>query len=113
MGTYWNKGAYMVGQSYNEPHEGVIVYFRTLEIVPEVRTRGLSDALSGDYPEAKVTAIWRGSLQSAEDFEKVIRQARPVVLEKADLGPCVSKWDLDYVVEKVGPERKVSIRPCS
>jgi len=47
-------------------------------------------------------------LDSTDHFDKILADGKPVILEGLDLGPCLVKWDADYLVEKIGPSHEVS-----
>lgn len=56
---------------------------------------------------AEVKSVRRIRLHSKESFEKITADGRPVILEGLDLGPCLTKWNLDYLVKQIGSNRKV------
>ncbi len=53
--------------------------------------------------------IRRIKLKSRNDFDKVVRDGKPVVLEGLNIGKCVSSWDFEYLTNKIG-NRKVTSR---
>lgn len=58
---------------------------------------------------SQVTDIKRVAIKTREDFERIRDTGEPVILEELDIGPCVEKWDPEYLKEKVGHDRKVCI----
>ena len=38
---------------------------------------------------------------------------KPAIIEGLDIGPCTDLWTLDYLTEKLGPERELVIHECS
>lgn len=107
MGTCWNRGSYTFKTAIDESADA-LSYQRTIDILPIVANGQTPGTESRGMSSPVITGIPEVSLQSAEDFEKIMRKGYPVVLKKVELGSCVARWTLDYIVEKVGAERKVS-----
>lgn len=57
----------------------------------------------------KITPISRVKLNSKDEFEDMLRAGRPVIIDGSDIGPCVSKWTQEYMVDRVGPDIEVRI----
>lgn len=79
-------------------HSGEIVQARS-QTVHEVEE-------NSDNP-LDIAQIPRVRLDSQEDFEKIIAAGLPAILVGLDMGSCVDKWSLDYVVDRLGEDRKV------
>ncbi|KAL2016509.1 hypothetical protein VTK56DRAFT_3437 [Thermocarpiscus australiensis] len=122
MGTFWNSGVFSIripaagdqGQAISAPASRW-VHEKTIDIVPGEPSLPLP---AGTKPRdggerAHITAIRRLRLETEADFLKIVREGRPVVLEGLDLGNCVSTWSLDYLVDKVGRDRKVVIHEAA
>jgi tRNA wybutosine-synthesizing protein 4 len=114
MGTFWNKGVYTLqipalrSQGPDIAPSGLRwVHEKTLDIVPNQRAPPVPAKHKDTGERAPITPIPRVKLGTAEDFLRIVREGRPVVLEGLDLGSCVSAWTLDYLVDKVGADRKV------
>jgi tRNA wybutosine-synthesizing protein 4 len=114
MGTFWNKGVYtlqipgLVGKQNGVSLPALQwVHEKTIDIVPIQRKPPAAPKLENNGEPAQITAIPRLKLETADDFLKVVRDGKPVVLESLDLGSCISAWTLDYLVSKVGVDRKV------
>ncbi|KAF2734925.1 LCM-domain-containing protein [Polyplosphaeria fusca] len=58
-------------------------------------------------------AVSRVRIHSPEDFVEILASSKPVILDGLDIGPCTSLWTLDYLKEKIGPERDTVIHECS
>lgn len=58
-----------------------------------------------------MVSVKRARLSAVLSFQDIIAQGRPVVLEGLDIGPCTSKWSLDYLANQIGPDRKVGLVP--
>ncbi|KAK3948606.1 hypothetical protein QBC32DRAFT_221630 [Pseudoneurospora amorphoporcata] len=126
MGTFWNKGISSLELPLRAAKENGSApttargwaHEKTVDIVPgEPRSLPLrsqvSDSVDGDVNgsvSVRTQPVPRVKLETAEDFARIVREGRPVVLEGLNLGDCVSKWgDGNYVAEKIGTDRKVVI----
>ena len=107
MGTCWNRGPYTFKVDIAAESVDSLSYLQTMEIVPEVVKRNMTGTESEMATCPHITTIPELSLDSPEEFDKILRRGHPVVLKEVDLGSCVAKWTLDYLVQKVGAERKV------
>jgi tRNA wybutosine-synthesizing protein 4 len=122
MGTFWNKGVYTLRLPASADQEAGMaptgrhwVHEKTIDIVPVKPSPALTSQHHDSGKPAVITPIPRLKLETADDFLGIVRKGRPVVLEGLDLGSCVSTWTLDYLVDKIGVDRKVrdSHRPSS
>lgn len=108
MGTCWNRGSYAIHTDASKELADSLDYVQSVEIVQGVAKGEETGTPSAEASAPEVTPIPRVSLQSAHEFETILRRAHPAILSGLDLGPCVARWALDYIVEKVGADRKVS-----
>jgi tRNA wybutosine-synthesizing protein 4 len=117
MGTFWNTGVYTFHSS-NDRTNGepspldtmVWAHEKTIDIIPGERSVPFRQrpAPNGQSNEqVSISSIPRVKLQTANDFTELLRRGEPAVIEGLDLGSCVSNWTLDYLVDKVGHDRKV------
>lgn len=112
MGTCWNKGVYTIrilatGEQENAPLTPRWVHEKTIDIIPNQRSQPASRVAQVTGQPAQI--IPRVKVNTAEEFAKLVQKGRPVVLEGLDLGSCVPNWTLNYLVDKVGADRKVSV----
>ncbi|KAB5585773.1 methyltransferase-like protein [Coniochaeta sp. 2T2.1] len=109
MGTCWNKGVYTLKADINDECVEPLTYVQTVETAPGTAKGATARTDSEGALAPEITSIPRVSLQSTEEFAKMLKKGRPAVLTDLDLGSCVANWALDYMVEKVGAERKVVV----
>lgn len=62
---------------------------------------------------ARTKEIPRVQVKSAEDFATLVAATKPAIIEGLDIGPCTDLWTLDYLKEKLGPERDIVVHECS
>jgi tRNA wybutosine-synthesizing protein 4 len=110
MGTFWNKGVYTLRMQplSGPPPAPRWVHEKTVDIVPTQRSPLAARKRQEAGKPPRITPIPRVKLETADDFLKIVREGKPVVLEGLDLGSCVSAWTPDYLVDKVGADREVS-----
>jgi tRNA wybutosine-synthesizing protein 4 len=118
FGTYWNKGCYTIRET-NAPCAGqdedridqstagmeTWRYLHTVAAASPVENRqtpfphGLSKKSSINVPRIRIT--------DPMDFQQVMQTSRPVILEDLDVGPCTSKWTMEYLKDRIGADREV------
>jgi tRNA wybutosine-synthesizing protein 4 len=70
---------------------------------PEKRTRKNYTSATG------VTSIARVRVQSPAQFQQVLAESQPVIIEGSDIGRCTELWTKDYLINAIGADRKVWI----
>jgi len=113
MGAFWTPGTYsfridgITKNLHSNPNRtgDSINHLGTKQPVLQrrvrCRTEGLTDALLSP------TQIKRAKITTKEEFHRILLSRKPVILEGLDIGSCVQKWDLNYLLDSVGKERKV------
>jgi len=118
FGTYWNKGCYTIrdtnapciGQDddrINQSTAGMETwrYLHTVAAASPIENRqtplplGLSKKSSINVPRIRIT--------DPMDFRKIVQTSSPVILEDLDVGPCTSKWTMEYLKDHIGADREV------
>jgi tRNA wybutosine-synthesizing protein 4 len=56
-----------------------------------------------------VTSIARVRVQSPAQFQQVLAESQPVIIEGSDIGRCTELWTKDYLINAIGADRKVWI----
>jgi tRNA wybutosine-synthesizing protein 4 len=62
---------------------------------------------------ARTIEIARVQVQSSDAFAKLTASLKPAIIEGLDIGPCTDLWTIDYLKEKLGPERELVVHECS
>ncbi|KAM0364386.1 hypothetical protein HYE67_002616 [Fusarium culmorum] len=118
MGTFWDTGVYKIdlegvisemipGRTiHNKP---VVVGYQNSPKLTQPTTDGVHP---GPQSNACITAIPKIKLQSKSDFEKLVQNRKPVIIEGLDLGGCVEKWNSEYVIQSVGETKEVVVHEC-
>ena len=57
-----------------------------------------------------LTEIPRVRVISREQFDRILKAAKPAILEGLDFGPCVKDWTIDHLKQKIGADREVILK---
>ncbi|KAF2188236.1 LCM-domain-containing protein [Zopfia rhizophila CBS 207.26] len=60
----------------------------------------------------KMTTVPRITIQSSEEFSKLVSKSQPAIIEGLDFGPCTDLWTIEYLKEKIGTDRKLVVHVC-
>lgn len=106
FGTFWTEGTWTLNLA-EEPIENNWKLDRK-DIQPTAAGQKFSKPAKPQTFEstAKIT-IPRVKVESPADFQQILADARPVIIEGSDIGPCTELWTKDYLVNSVGSDRKV------
>lgn len=108
FGTYFNEGSWTISARDSEPPAPWCLYQETnAEKVTSAREISSEDTAVADPAGSSLSAA-RCELKTASEFDSILNQGRPVILEKLNLGSCVELWAGDYLKKKIGTERTVS-----
>lgn len=58
--------------------------------------------------DLQLVEIPRVRLKAASDFQRILQERKPVVIEFANFGKCLEMWTPEYMTEKVGIDTHVS-----
>ncbi|KAJ5246246.1 LCM-domain-containing protein [Penicillium chermesinum] len=106
FGTFWTEGTWLLqSRDSKEENRWAIVAPRAAPSKPIPRGPG-----KGAPTEAKETVkIPRARITSEAQFQQIVANGKPVVLEGSDIGPCTEKWTKEYLTMTVGEERKIIV----
>lgn len=117
FGTFWNKGSYTITYP-DSPRKYVPrsakpaeTWRLTRTIAAEVQTKP-PEILKSIGP-VSIVGVIRTELGTAADFNRILESSAPAIIEKAYVGSCLTKWTMEYLKEKIGLEREVSIPRAS
>jgi tRNA wybutosine-synthesizing protein 4 len=116
MGTYWQTDMYSIDMSdvaNQRPSSPMLPHSLSLEFLQSHKftSRPKADtALAGILHQAELKPIPRLRLDSQDQFLEILRARTPVIIEGLDLGPCLQKWNSNYMVDRVGGDKEVSMR---
>ncbi|KNG46977.1 leucine carboxyl methyltransferase 2 [Stemphylium lycopersici] len=128
MGSYWNEdpititpGATQGAKSWRHVGPSQIsgtagidttAQANPAETTPKGR-RERTDARKRPVTAVSTTDIARVQVSSSDDFASLVTSSKPAIIEGLDIGPCTDLWTLDYLKEKLDPERELVVHECS
>ena len=128
MGSYWNENPLIltpghtqgakpwrcVASSHSSGTAGTTgtAQASTTEAAPQTLRK---EACAKKKPgvSARIAEIARVHVKSSDDFASLVAASKPAIIEGLDIGPCTDLWTLDYLKEKLGPQRELVIHECS
>ncbi|KAF2744229.1 LCM-domain-containing protein [Sporormia fimetaria CBS 119925] len=137
MGSFWNEGFLILRAKETPESSPWSVSTVTSAVDTQCAPDAKSDGKSGNKEQSKnkgkqsskgkgkgkpkgsqshlpkPKTVPRIQVRSADEFGKVLKESKPVILEQLDLGPCQTLWTLEYLKDKLGPQREVVIHECS
>ncbi|KAL4904898.1 tRNA wybutosine-synthesizing protein 4 [Aspergillus multicolor] len=128
FGTFWTEGTWLLGPADEQDqinNNWALVRSDNEQASQEkaaakkpVKTKAPQKATRKPKPKhykstTKVAPIPRISVNSTAEFQQILDDARPVIIEGADIGPCTDRWTKEYLVDTVGADRKVIVHATS
>ncbi|KAI1366382.1 leucine carboxyl methyltransferase [Xylaria arbuscula] len=118
MGTYWNEGCYALDLTSIKDTPGSrpgdsLKLVKTIEFVDQPQPTPNSFAADVRSQRASILEIPKIRINTEDDFDKILRAGKPVIIKGSDLGTCVSKWTGAYLTETVGSQRKIVVHEAS
>ncbi|KAJ4368304.1 tRNA methyltransferase ppm2 [Neocucurbitaria cava] len=119
MGSFWNESYLTITPADTQGPKPWRVVPQQISTTAHVESKPAEVRRKSQRGKAKqptsprVTEISRVQLRSAEDFSQLVARSKPAIIEGLNIGPCVDLWTLDYLKEKLGPERELVIHKCS
>ncbi|KAJ5719485.1 LCM-domain-containing protein [Penicillium malachiteum] len=121
FGTYWTEGTWSL-----EPQGSVKENSWTLVVPKQETPIAAIKPNSKKQPKSKKprtnqqrrlvnkkakkpVQITRTRIESAAEFEQIVANGKPVVIESSDIGPCTEIWTKEYLINSVGADRKVEV----
>lgn len=114
MGTFWESGIYSAKIPDNlfeiayPTSSGLPINLKYLESPRIASSSNEIAETTGLGDKATLISIPRVSLESHGDFQEILRNRNPVVIEGLKLGGCVENWTPDYLAERLGRTKQVS-----
>ncbi len=111
FGTYWNPGLWTLQEATEAPKPSwYLCCPPEANSLPAPLVSSI-DSTDQDLIETptkgNAKSIERVSVASSQAFEAIVTDAKPVILEGLDIGPCTETWTIDYLRDTVGPRRQV------
>ncbi|KAG5749106.1 hypothetical protein H9Q69_011561 [Fusarium xylarioides] len=118
MGTFWDTGVYKIDLT-NPLSEMPHIQPATCSPIsvnyqdsPKLTHQTTTSDWHQPTLKPPIKSIARIKLQSKLDFEQLVENRRPVIIESLDLGGCVDKWSPEYMVQRVGQTKEIVVHEC-
>ncbi|KAF2796722.1 leucine carboxyl methyltransferase 2 [Melanomma pulvis-pyrius CBS 109.77] len=120
MGSTWNEGFLTIARPDMPDPQPWSVAVHPPELLAQVQPPKQLAATKGKRNRTEtrvvvnphVTAVPKLRIQSSQDFTQLLAASKPVILEGLGIGPCTELWTLDYLKEKIGPDRELVVHEC-
>lgn len=108
FGTFWTEGTWVL-QSVNSRKENAWTV-----VMPKETPSKPPQPPASKSPSKGVGPIQipRTHVESAAQFQQIVVNGQPVIIEGADIGPCTQLWTKEYLTKTVGEDRKVRQPPA-
>ncbi|RAL00930.1 tRNA methyltransferase PPM2 [Aspergillus ibericus CBS 121593] len=109
FGTFWTEGTWLL------KHVDATAPENEWNLVPEsapmskVEEPSVDPSSVGSQTTKDIEPIPRVKVQTAAQFEQILADGKPVIIEGSDLGPCTDRWTKEYLTDAVGRDRKVIV----
>ncbi|KAJ4989151.1 leucine carboxyl methyltransferase [Stagonosporopsis vannaccii] len=120
MGSFWNEHFLTLTSFEGEPESWIPLQPQatgsaTTDSKPDnvnkhkVQKQSSKKVIQG--PKSK--GVPRMQLQTPEDFAALVAISKPAIITGLDIGSCPGLWTLEYLEEKLGPDRELVVHECS
>ncbi|TQS38467.1 hypothetical protein Golomagni_01027 [Golovinomyces magnicellulatus] len=107
FGTFWNDGCLTL-----LPESSIMFnewkFLRTVE----ART-SILDSEPINLKKLHICTIPRIRLLSESHFSEVLDAGKPLIFEGVTIGPCISKWNMEYLKQAIGGDKEVVVHEAS
>lgn len=118
VGDVWHRSSWSI--TFEDLHNSVPPIFRSRrkyftysespKILPQTKQ---PTPTQSTQTIAAIKRIHRVNLRSKDDFHRLVRDGKPVIIEGLGVGECIQRWTPSYMTEKVGHEQEVGRPRCS
>lgn len=115
FGTFWTEGTWLLQRHDSNPNQNNdtawVLVAPPKNPLPQSKVQPAAlKPRSADLASSNtVGQIPRVRIKSAAQFQQIVANGKPVVIEGSDIGPCTELWTKEYLAQVVGEERMVCI----
>lgn len=114
FGTFWTEGTWTL-QTDDSRKENTWAVSAPKK---DLACKTPSPPVNKSYPFKPSASIGpaqipRTRIESAAQFQQLVANGKPVVIEGSDIGPCTQLWTKEYLTSAVGADRNVRQLPAS
>ncbi|OAP62679.1 hypothetical protein AYL99_01906 [Fonsecaea erecta] len=103
FGAYWNPGCWLL----YDREGGLSSHWAMVK--PETRHPNPQSTTQGTLTAHISTPVKHTTIESEQDFTRVLCEGRPRLLSDLDIGQCISSWTAAYLLSKTPPSKSVVV----
>ncbi|KAL9030825.1 MAG: hypothetical protein Q9196_001079 [Gyalolechia fulgens] len=113
LGAHWNEDIWTMhcsnhSEDSNTAQRWIAGKNEPLDGRSERGLRGEDSRAATTYA-ANSEEILRVKIDTAGDFDRLIAEGKPFVMEGLDIGNCTKNWTVEELIKKIGPDRIVTV----
>ncbi len=118
FGTYWNQHIYSIqtggpGKNRTWTYDQGKKWHSDAQRFQGSNNILTSPHITGTLGTIPMSVIPRVILKDSQEFERIVKTSKPVVMEDMDLGPCITEWSLEALKVKVGAHRPIIVHEAT
>ncbi|KAL8830090.1 MAG: hypothetical protein Q9170_005893 [Blastenia crenularia] len=112
-GAHWNQDIWTIhcsadGENKDNAQRWVADKNAPLDARSRSETQK-QDSIVPTTSSTKITEILRIKIETHQDFDRLMAEGKPFVMESLDIGPCTSCWTAEELAKKVDPHRMITV----
>ncbi|PYH96277.1 LCM-domain-containing protein [Aspergillus ellipticus CBS 707.79] len=108
FGTFWTEGTWLLKRADTTDENDWTLVPESVQ-TPKVEVPSAEPSNVSHQTTKDITPIPRVKIQTAAQFQQVLADGKPVIIEESDIGPCTELWTKEYLTNAVGRDRKVVV----
>ncbi|KAE8358334.1 hypothetical protein BDV27DRAFT_150537 [Aspergillus caelatus] len=114
FGTYWTEGTWLLQDVNSTTENDWTLVSEPVEQnksqLEKATSKPSAQSQNEPYGAAEViTPIPRVCVQNSAQFQEILAEGRPVIIEGSDIGPCTELWTKEYLTSAVGADHKIVV----
>lgn len=108
FGTFWTEGTWVLKRTESTLENKWAVVAENVQptktsVTPKSPEKSVLQKVEG------IPVIPRVKVQEPAQFQQILADGKPVVIEGSDIGPCRNLWTKEYLTDAVGSDRKIVV----
>ncbi|KAF4159746.1 hypothetical protein CNMCM6936_000114 [Aspergillus lentulus] len=108
FGTFWTEGSWVLRPAGSTAQNEWTLVPEATHTPRPVASPNVPQ-IAGCSTTSKLSSIRRIRVDTSEQFQQILANGKPVIIEGSDIGPCVELWTKEYLTDAVGSDRKVVV----
>ncbi|KAL4887496.1 hypothetical protein BJY04DRAFT_225478 [Aspergillus karnatakaensis] len=108
-GTAWTEGSWTLSRADSPLENNWTIIREGIQSAKAELIQSAKDKPKSHASTTQMSTIPRVKVEDSVQFQKILAGSRPVIIEGSDIGPCTELWTKEYLVDKVGNDRKVVV----